>query len=230
MKKRAFTLIELLVVIAIIAILASIALPLFLKALEKGKLTSDTNNLHQIGIALLAYQNDNGGKMPPDGTAMSFVVSQEGTNQVLWNYSGKSFAVWHSGFDPRQGSEGDSYPVSYSINGKVLMPTAGTPAPGSWNGDLASAAVPPSRLIVASPDFTGRADAGAASWGNNIASLVQALPNKGTGMILTGTFYRLIPTLFGDAHVEMVPAANYQCTAADNTKWIEWDPMHPNVP
>ena len=230
MKKSAFTLIELLVVIAIIAILASIALPVFLKALEKGRLTADENNLHQIGIALLAYQNDNGGKMPLDGTAMSFVVSQQATNQTLWNYTGKSFAVWHSGFDPREGAEGDSYPVSYSINGKVLMPTGGAPALGSWNGDLASAAVATSRLIVASPNFTGRADIGAASWGKNVASLVQALPNKGTGMVLTGTCYRQMPTLFADSHVHMVPAANYQCTAADNTQWIEWDPMHPNVP
>ncbi|HEY3897751.1 MAG TPA: prepilin-type N-terminal cleavage/methylation domain-containing protein [Chthoniobacter sp.] len=230
MKKSAFTLIELLVVIAIIAILAGIMLPVFLKIIEKGRLTADQNNLHQIGLALLSYQNDNGGKMPPDGTAMSFVVSQQGTNQVLWNYAGKSFAVWHSNFDPRQGAEGNSYPVSYSINGKVLLPTAGTPAPGTWSGDLANAAVAPSKLIVASPNFTGRADAGAAAWGNNIASLVQALPNKGTGMTLTGTCYRQMPTLFADSHVEMVPAANYQCTAADNASWIEWDPMHPNVP
>jgi prepilin-type N-terminal cleavage/methylation domain-containing protein len=229
MKKSAFTLIELLVVIAIIAILASILLPVLLKVIEKGRLTADGNNLHQISLALLAYENDNGGKLPPDGSAMSFVVSQ-GTNQTVFNYAGKSFAVWHSGFDPRQAAEGDSYPVSYSINGKVLQPTAGTPAPGSWNGDLASAAVAPSRLILVSPNFTGRADSGAAAWGTNVASLVKALPDKGTGMILTGTCYRRIPTLFADSHVDLIQAASYQCTAPDNTTWIEWDPMHPNVP
>jgi prepilin-type N-terminal cleavage/methylation domain-containing protein len=58
-RKNGFTLIELLVVIAIISILASILLPVFASARRKAYETTSTNNLRQIGIALLAYNEDN---------------------------------------------------------------------------------------------------------------------------------------------------------------------------
>ncbi|HWQ91610.1 MAG TPA: type II secretion system protein [Clostridia bacterium] len=61
----AFTLIELLVVIAIIAILASMLLPSFARAKEKGRLISCTGNLHQIGMAIKMFVDDNGDRFPP---------------------------------------------------------------------------------------------------------------------------------------------------------------------
>src|SRR5262249_54320884 len=63
MKRSAFTLVELLVVISIIAILAGIALPVFSRVLERGKVASDGSNLHQLGVGLTAYLNDNDDQM-----------------------------------------------------------------------------------------------------------------------------------------------------------------------
>ena len=61
---RRFTLIELLVVIAIIAILASIALPVFSSVQERGKQTKDMSNAKQIALALKQFALDNDGQFP----------------------------------------------------------------------------------------------------------------------------------------------------------------------
>jgi prepilin-type N-terminal cleavage/methylation domain-containing protein len=60
----AFTLIELLVVIAIIAILASIALPVFSSVQERGKQTKDMSNAKQIATACKVFAGDHDGKFP----------------------------------------------------------------------------------------------------------------------------------------------------------------------
>ncbi len=61
---RAFTLIELLVTIAIIAILAGMLLPTLGRASETGRSTACKSNLHQIGVALQLYVDENKNRMP----------------------------------------------------------------------------------------------------------------------------------------------------------------------
>jgi prepilin-type N-terminal cleavage/methylation domain-containing protein len=57
----AFTLIELLVVITIIAILAGVSMPVLQNAIMSGQQSAAMQNARQIGIALRAFANDQGG-------------------------------------------------------------------------------------------------------------------------------------------------------------------------
>jgi len=73
---RAFTLIELLIVVAIIAILAAIAVPNFLEAQTRAKVTRCMADMRAIGNAIETYFVDNG-KPPQDEQPHAWRPSSE---------------------------------------------------------------------------------------------------------------------------------------------------------
>jgi prepilin-type N-terminal cleavage/methylation domain-containing protein/prepilin-type processing-associated H-X9-DG protein len=114
---RAFTLIELLVVIAVIAILGTVAYPVFIGRQERAKVTKDMNNLRQIGLATQTYMNDNDG-VPPGSTTATWMSQLEQNQKYL-----SAWGVLQSPFDTRSPSETGTVvpvsPVSYGINFNV---------------------------------------------------------------------------------------------------------------
>ncbi|MBA2435335.1 MAG: type II secretion system protein [Chthoniobacterales bacterium] len=90
MKKNnsAFTLIELLVVITIIAILASIALPVFNGVTERANQTKDLSNAKQIGIAAKLFASDNNGFYPSKPPAADYNGAPDAlptnSNEAFW--------------------------------------------------------------------------------------------------------------------------------------------------
>jgi prepilin-type N-terminal cleavage/methylation domain-containing protein/prepilin-type processing-associated H-X9-DG protein len=120
-SKRAFTLIELLVVIAIIAVLASLLLPVLSRTKEAGRATACLSNLHQIGIALQIYVEENRNRMP---RMYDFSVAQIPTNPpspdgVLSNHLG-SVKVLRCPSDENQVFEQthSSYSWNVFVNGE----------------------------------------------------------------------------------------------------------------
>jgi prepilin-type N-terminal cleavage/methylation domain len=235
---RAFTLIELLVVIAVIAVLVSIAYPVYTGILERGKAIKDMSNLRQIGIATQAYMNDSDGVLPGSATIPPSWMSQ------LYPKYLTSWYVLISPFDqpisPRVVSDNNANSaISYGINGtggvigmpatRITKPTVFIVfGPAQDNSAAVSfqgiANTTSQANLAASPNITvvgiGGGQATSVPGGTN--------PTSPHG---THSSRTKINALFADWHVENMPWSgtgaaftNIAPTATDPDAGSRWNP------
>jgi prepilin-type N-terminal cleavage/methylation domain-containing protein/prepilin-type processing-associated H-X9-DG protein len=115
---RGFTLIDLLVVIAIIAILAAMLLPALAKAKETAKKAQCINNLHEMGMALFLYADENSGMVPrADGPHWYQVLSPTLGTRSTNNFSQVKLYACPSYPTPEPNFPGQIQLVSYVVNG-----------------------------------------------------------------------------------------------------------------
>jgi prepilin-type processing-associated H-X9-DG protein/prepilin-type N-terminal cleavage/methylation domain-containing protein len=122
----AFTLVELLVVISIIGLLAGLAVPAINGGLKSAKAGACLSNLHQIGVATMAYAADNSFKLPNAGSGTSDMwATQLATFISTGTKSKKSIFVCPGAEKAVQEATGSDVAVTYGVH-NGLMPKGGT--------------------------------------------------------------------------------------------------------
>ena len=156
-----FTIIELLVVVSIMSVLVTLLLPALGNAREVSKSIKCMANLHQIGVGLQVYTNENNGKCPPLQDTTSFFNAMWMTKLAKQNIvsapeSGETASPYMCPSGPLQLTTVSVDPASqYTDNGYVLMEGDSLPG-GTWKKYAVNYAV------------NGTATAGLASWDASI--------------------------------------------------------------
>jgi prepilin-type N-terminal cleavage/methylation domain-containing protein len=203
-SSRAFTLIELLVVITIIAILASLAYPVFTTVQERARVTQDLNNLRQIGTATQMYLNDNDGAF--------FLPSANWMTALNPKYL-PSWKIFQSPFDKRSPSENaTSAPVSFGFNAKAISGSSAL---------LSDKITSPSIFVLFAPNKTASSAAPFAGT-SGTAGVTVSKDNVGTH-----SGGKRIDACFGDLHVENMSWTTFHNdsnSSTDSDAIHRWNP------
>jgi prepilin-type N-terminal cleavage/methylation domain-containing protein len=234
MRKKsvaAFTLIELLVVIVIIAILASIALPVYRAILERGHAVADANNLKEIGLGAAMYRNDNNDAIFSSTTSVQDSAGNTlfapGLLQVQYVTAPKTF---HSPFDRRADKTTGPAIMSYGVNANILNRPA-NPGPNDFNGDWTKISAA-SQLIFMAPNIDPSnastvafqpLDASSPTVLNVPTQAINKADYRGTHLNRSQ-----ISVLYADGHMTIaVPYKEYSTSTGTDDDKRRWQPYVP---
>jgi prepilin-type N-terminal cleavage/methylation domain-containing protein/prepilin-type processing-associated H-X9-DG protein len=214
--RRAFTLIELLVVIAVIAILAALLLPALSRVKEKGRRAACQSNLHQIGLAMRMYADDDEHGWLP-GTA--HIGTDDSWVHTLAPYAGNVDRIRVCPSDRRSEERLANRGTSYVMNeytSLLALDPFGLPIPGENDFRKLDSIPKPSETFVVfeTSDLAGSGitqdHTHSRNWINGWSAVTSDIqPDRHGG---TANY------LFADAHVESIKAATLKrrIEAGDN--------------
>lgn len=133
--QRGFTLVDLMITVVVVAILASIAMPIYSNYVIRGKIPEATSALATKRMAMEQYFQDNHSYAGAD--AVSFPCAPDATTSSYFVFScfptplpalAQAYTITATGRGAMQG-------FSYTIDqNNVKASTIGLPAPSSWIG------------------------------------------------------------------------------------------------
>jgi len=109
-KEKGFTLIELLIVVAIIGIIAAIAIPNLLNAIDRGKQKRTMADMRSIGTAIESYAVDN--NFYPKGMSNANAATISGFVSPIYIKTVPTTDGWNNTWDADSAAHGNQYTIT----------------------------------------------------------------------------------------------------------------------